>query len=199
MVRENPVLAGIQANIIRLEEQLAALQSQYTEAYPKNILIQKEIEKNRQILKREIKADIEGRSVDLLVLETRLKSLREMAGQHTRLVQKQLDYTQLWRSHEVLEEGYANILRDSQKAGLAQAMDASKLGSAEIIERAQVPRHPVGPTPLFFTLMGTGLGMVLGLALAFVLHYFDHTLKSVEEVEHYLHLPVLGAVPRRQS
>jgi polysaccharide biosynthesis transport protein len=197
LLKDNPLLAGIQGNIIRLEEQLAGLQSQYTEAFPKNILLRKEIERNRQILNREIKADMEGRSVDIRALETRLRGLREVAGRYIRLVQKHLDYAQLWRSHEVLEEGYQNILRDIQKAGLVQAMDASKLGSAEIIEKARVPESPVGPNPLLYALLGAGLGLLSGLALAFVLHYFDHTLKSAEEVERYLEIPVLGAVPRR--
>ena len=37
-------------------------------------------------------------------------------------------------------------------------------------------------------------GLVLGLGLVFVLYYFDRTIKTVEQVEVKIGLPVLGTV-----
>ncbi len=196
MIRENPILATIKENIIKLEGQLATLRSQYTDAYPKNVMIIKEIERNKQLFNKEIKADIDGRSVDMVALEARLKTLKEVVDQYAGLAQKQLDYSKLYRGYDVLEEGYQNLLRDIQQARIAQAMDTYKLANIEIIDRAQVPKNPVSPNILYNTLIGAVIGIFLGLGLAFVFDYFDHTLKSVEDVERYLNMPVLGSVPR---
>lgn len=197
MVRENPVLAAIKDNMVKLENQLATLRSQYTDVYPKNIMIMKEIERNKQLFNREIKADIDGRSVDMIALDARLKSYKEVVDLYSSLAQKQLDYSKLYRNYEVLEEGHMSLLRDIQQARITEAMDTYKLANIEVIDRAKVPRSPVSPNIILNTLIGAIIGLLLGLGLAFVLDYFDHTLKSVEEVEKYLNMSVLGSIPRQ--
>jgi uncharacterized protein involved in exopolysaccharide biosynthesis len=196
MFRENPVLAAVKENLIKLEGQLAGLQSRYTEACPKNTMILREIERNKQILNQEIKADMGGRSADMAALKARLESLKTIVDRYAGLAQKQLDYSKLYRAYEILEEGYQELLRNLQQARFAQAMDIYKLASIEIIDRAQVPKHPVSPNILYNTLIGGIIGILSGLGLALVFGYFDQTFKSAEEVERHLNMPVLGSVPR---
>jgi capsular polysaccharide biosynthesis protein len=43
------------------------------------------------------------------------------------------------------------------------------------------------------------LGAVLSVGIVFVIFYFDTTIKSAEEVENKLGLPVLGIVPKAKS
>jgi polysaccharide biosynthesis transport protein len=197
MFRENPVLAAVKENLIKLEGQLAGLQSRYGSACPKNQRIVREVERNKQILSQEIKADIEGRSADLAALRARLGSLKTIVDRYAGLAQKQLDYSKLYRAYEILEEGYQELLRDLQQARFAQAMDLYKLASIEIIDRAQVSKHPVSPNILYNTLIGGVIGILSGLGLALIFNTFDQTFKSVEEVERHLNMPVLGSVPRQ--
>lgn len=144
-----------------------------------------------------MKADIDGRFVDMVGLEARVKSLKETVDHYTSLAQKQLEYSRLYKNYEVLEEGYQDLLRDTQKARFSAAMDTYKLANIEIIDKARVPKNSVSPNIILNTLMGMLIGALLGLGLAFVFDYFDHTLKSVEDVERYLNLSVLGSVPRQ--
>jgi polysaccharide biosynthesis transport protein len=197
MFRENPVLANIKVNLIQLEGQLAGLHSRYGDACPKNTMIIKEIERNKQSLNQEVKADLEGRSAELAALEARLKSLKEIVDRYTGLAQKQLDYSKLYRAYEILEEGYQDLLRDLQQARIAQAMDTYKLASIEIIDRAQVPKNPVSPNILHNTLVGGVIGLLMGLGAALAFWYFEQTFKSAEDVEDLLNMQVLGSVPRR--
>lgn len=197
IVRENPVLAAIRDNIVKLEGQLATLRSQYTDIYPKNLMTIKEIERNKQLFNREVKADLDGRTVDIIALEARVKSLKETVEQYSALAQNQLNYSRIYRNYEILEEGYQNLLRDIQNARLSEAMDTYKLASMEIIDKAKAPKQPVSPDIPFNILMGGIIGLLLGLGLAFILDHFDHTLKSVEDVERYLKMPVLGSIPRQ--
>ena len=43
------------------------------------------------------------------------------------------------------------------------------------------------------------LGLVLGIGLAYFVEYMDTSLKSVEEAERFLGLPVLGVIPQKMK
>ncbi len=45
--------------------------------------------------------------------------------------------------------------------------------------------------------IAVGVGLVLALALAFLLEYFDRSLRDAADAETVLGVPVLGAIPRR--
>jgi len=197
LIRENPALANIKDNIARLQNQLSNLRSQYTDQFPKNVMLIKEIENNKKTLKQELDADLDGRSVDIIGLEAKIKSLKETVDHYTALAQKQLEYSRIYKNYEIVEEEYQNQVRDIQKAKTAEAMDTYKLASIEIIDRAKVPKRPVSPDILLNVLIGALLGILLGFGLAFLNDRFNHTLKSVEDVDRYLSLPILGSIPRR--
>ncbi|MGA3083386.1 MAG: Wzz/FepE/Etk N-terminal domain-containing protein [Thermodesulfobacteriota bacterium] len=197
LIRENLVLSSIKDNITKLQNQLANLRSQYTDQYPKNIMLLKEIENNKKILKQELDADLDGRYVDVIALEARIKSLKETVDQYTALAQKQLEYSRIYKIYDIENEQYQNLQRDIEKAKTAEAMETYKLASIEIIDRAKVPKSPVSPNIILNILIGAVIGLLLGLGLAFVLESFDHTLKSVEDVEWHLNMPVLGSIPRQ--
>ncbi|CAN5246634.1 YveK family protein [soil metagenome] len=64
-----------------------------------------------------------------------------------------------------------------------------------IFEQAKMPTVPVG-TNLESNLVVAGLfGLLAAVGLAVLLEYLDITIKSVEDAEHRLELPVLGAIP----
>ncbi|WP_059173407.1 YveK family protein [Bacillus sp. FJAT-27445] len=53
---------------------------------------------------------------------------------------------------------------------------------------------PVKPKPLLNVAIALIVGLMLGIGLAFLLEYFDNTIKSEQDVEKVLEMPVLGAV-----
>jgi Mrp family chromosome partitioning ATPase len=53
----------------------------------------------------------------------------------------------------------------------------------------------VRPKPMRRAVLGGLLGLVLGVALAFIAEAFDRRVRSEEELEQTLHLPLLGRVP----
>ena len=53
---------------------------------------------------------------------------------------------------------------------------------------------PIKPKPLLNIAIAMVVGLMAGVGLAFLLEYFDNTLKSEQDIERVLDLPVLGAV-----
>ena len=196
IIKENPLLMNIKSNIIKLENQLIALRSQYTDLYPKNRMVLKQLEQTQRLLKEEVKEDLEGRYVDLLALEARVNALKKVLDAYSDIMKEQVEFSRYYTKYKVLEDGYKNILKEIQKARMLETLDPQKVADIVVIDRAKVPVSPVSPKVLLNTFVGTVIGLLLGLGFAFIADYLDHTLKSPEDIERHLNISVLGTVPR---
>jgi succinoglycan biosynthesis transport protein ExoP len=102
--------------------------------------------------------------------------------------------------YEAKEElGQRKILRDK----LAMNIDATeielktpKLGSVDIMERAEANPEPVRPNKKLNIGLGLGIGLLIGLGLAFFIEYLDTSVKTIDDVERALQAPVLGVIPQ---
>ena len=70
-----------------------------------------------------------------------------------------------------------------------------KADNVQVIDQALVPQFPVKPRPMFNMAVAGVLGAMLGLGIILVREYFDDTIKTTEDIERYLQLPVLGTIP----
>ncbi|PYT71431.1 MAG: hypothetical protein DMG42_16550 [Acidobacteria bacterium] len=64
-----------------------------------------------------------------------------------------------------------------------------------VLDPPSLPTKPSFPKMLYFAGGGLGGGVVLGLAVLYLLMAMDNTLHTEKEVEMYLKLPVLGSLP----
>ncbi len=68
-----------------------------------------------------------------------------------------------------------------------------------IAEIAIPPEQPVAPRRLMTVVGALFLSTLFGMGLALFLEYLDDTIRTIEEVETYLQLPALAAIPRIDS
>ena len=61
------------------------------------------------------------------------------------------------------------------------------------------PATPNGPRVKLTALAGLVLGGVLGLVVVMGAAALDDSLKGRDDVQHYLHLPVIATIPRRRA
>jgi len=68
--------------------------------------------------------------------------------------------------------------------------------NVNILTPAEVPDDisPVKPKPLLNIAIAIVVGLMAGVGLAFLFEYLDNTLKTEEDIERYLDLPVLGVI-----
>ena len=69
-------------------------------------------------------------------------------------------------------------------------------GNVQIIERAEAPENPVSPNKVLNTIIGFMLGMMIAIGIAFLLEYMDNTVRSKDDLEKLLDIPVLGNIPK---
>lgn len=58
----------------------------------------------------------------------------------------------------------------------------------------QENQSPVSPNPPLNIAIAAAIGLLIGIGLAFLLDYLDNTVKTEQDIEKLLELPVLGAI-----
>ncbi|MFI8577879.1 YveK family protein [Rossellomorea aquimaris] len=70
--------------------------------------------------------------------------------------------------------------------------NVSILAKAEVGEK----QSPIKPKPVLNIAIAAVVGLMLGVGLAFLLEFLDNTIKTEQEVEKLLGVPVLGSITR---
>lgn len=72
-------------------------------------------------------------------------------------------------------------------------------GNVQVIQKPQLPEHPVSPNKKLNILIAFVLGFMVGVGIVLLMEYLDNTFKSREELEKTLDLPIIGAIPDYDS
>ncbi|HYG57418.1 MAG TPA: Wzz/FepE/Etk N-terminal domain-containing protein [Symbiobacteriaceae bacterium] len=70
-----------------------------------------------------------------------------------------------------------------------------KVENVSVVDAAQVPVSPIKPRPLMNTAIAVVLGAMAAAGLAFLLEYMDTSLRTADDVDRRLGLPVVGMIP----
>ena len=76
-----------------------------------------------------------------------------------------------------------------------------RIDNITILSKAELPETPapVKPQPVLNIAIALVVGLMLGVGVAFLLEYLDNTIKSEQDIEKLLELPVLGVVTKITS
>ncbi|MBP9839097.1 MAG: polysaccharide biosynthesis tyrosine autokinase, partial [Proteobacteria bacterium] len=106
--------------------------------------------------------------------------------------QYSVEYNILQREYDSLKELYQNVLRQLQELMISSAGTVSNI---YVSDYAAIPQTTSGPYRGLIMTLGLGLGLLFGVITAVMLHLFDNTIKSSDDMQSLLRLPVLGIVP----
>jgi receptor protein-tyrosine kinase len=82
-----------------------------------------------------------------------------------------------------------------EKYETLRILESMQDGGFTLAARATVPEGPFTPQPLRNLILAVVVGLVLGIALAFLLEYLDKRIKDEKTLEQALGVPVLARVP----
>src|SRR5262249_54335224 len=103
-----------------------------------------------------------------------------------------IGYLELARQAETDRSLYESVLRQIKETNLKKD---SQTTAVSIIEHSSIPRFPVSPSipkSIMFGLLG---GLAVGLLFVYISNVVDRSIKTVDQAETLLSLPVLSAVP----
>lgn len=93
----------------------------------------------------------------------------------------------------------ADIANHTAEVFMETVQDIMKVENVQVIDVAQVSKNPVSPRPLLNIAIAGVLGFMVGVFIAFLREYLDNTIKTPEDIEKYLGVPVLGMIPKEDN
>ena len=76
-----------------------------------------------------------------------------------------------------------------------EVKDIYNLENVSIVDKAVLAKDPYNINIIKESIIYIALGVVLSCGVIFVIYYFDNTIKSIDQVEKHLGVPVIGTVP----
>ncbi len=191
----------------QLEEKYADLKSQYVDAlsqygvkHPKVERLQSQVDEIQSLIERERQRMVERIRNDYMAALGRerlltaavVKEKAEVGDLSQLLIQHNL----LKREFETNQQLYDSLLQRLKDATVSAGLRATNI---HVIDQARPPRVPIRPQKLLNILIGLTVGLVLGIAVAFVQEAVDNTIKSIDDAERVAQAPALTVVPLHRS
>jgi len=99
--------------------------------------------------------------------------------------------------YQSAKQSYDEILKKKNDAETVVGVEANAQGETiRVQDPANIPQSPVAPKRGLLTLLGTGIGLFLGLLLAGIFEAPRiFRIQNIQDAKHYTGLPVLASVP----
>lgn len=113
----------------------------------------------------------------------------------TELARKRIEEDRLVREVERLKKTSETLATKGTETQIAKSRDLGDT-SVVVVSEASTPINPIKPNKMLNMAIAMVLGLMVFTLLAFILEYLDNTLKTPEDIEKELQLPVLGLIPK---
>jgi succinoglycan biosynthesis transport protein ExoP len=146
---------------------------------------------------REIVNSIKSRYEAAVARENNLRrSYEQQRGTTTQQTRDQIGMLQMSQELET-DKQHLNTLLQKQKELSVGGDD--RANEVSVSSYARFPKDAIGPPRLRNILIAFILSLVAGIGLAFLLDFLDDSVKSLEDVDRYLHVPALALIPASRN
>jgi capsular exopolysaccharide synthesis family protein len=191
------MVGNLNEQISVINQQLTQLKEKYREGHPEVQKAQAQLAELRKTRDARF-----GQIVDALRAEYAQLEKRETEFRNAIEGQKSQAATQSRKASELeilkKEEQSATSLYEVllQKLNETDIASSIRNNNVSVVEKASAPPSPVRPAKRRIAALALALGLALGIGLVFARDYLDNTVKGPEDIERYLHLDLLAAVPK---
>jgi len=193
---QNALIDSLYTQLLDADMELSRMTKVYKHKHPKVIKVQDTIDKTKKRLYDEVKKEVENLKAERSVLFEKEKTLQatiaDFESEALETNRKALKYNILERTRETNKNLYDILLSKVRESNISENVDVSNI---RIVEEAVAPGMPVRPNKVRNLMLGIAFGLMTGMALAFFREYLDRSLKTDEDVQRYLGLPVLSIIP----
>ncbi len=199
-IQQDEAYSDAKTKLADQEALVATLSRTFKPKYPKLIVANRELEDQRLALKEAVldaAGRIDGAHKNAQAREEGLvTALREAEKRALDLQDLAIQYNSLVRDKKTDEAIYDSVLLRIKEAGISADNKGSQV---QLAETASIPGAPSGGSRSMRVVVSTVFGCVLAFAIVLFFYFSDSSLKTVDETESYLRLPVLGAVPKEKG
>lgn len=195
-VVDSPNYRSLQQKLSDLQARVAQIVPPLTEANPRVIHLRSQIREVKANLAQERSAGT-GMMTNEYIAAVHREALLTAAYQALKAdvsnqLSKASQVSLLRREVDSEQQLYQTLLQRAREAGFASALHASTI---RIVDAARKPKIPIAPRRGVAMGVGLLLGSFLGIGLAFFKDRTYEVLRMPGDVQRYLHVEELGAIP----
>jgi uncharacterized protein involved in exopolysaccharide biosynthesis len=213
----NEVGSSMRTQLFSLQLREKELLGRLLENHPEVLRVRQQIANAREALAREEKdretvttgpsKTYEDAQAALLRQETEIVSLRARADEVRRqrdrerealqaLNRNEVTVARLQRDVELQTTAYRKYAENLEQAEIDQSLEADRISNINVVQPATYDDDPVRPRPVLYLVLALVVALLAAFGVAVLAENLDRSLKTAEEVEAVLGLPVLASVPR---
>lgn len=197
-VMDSSLIQSLKADISRLEGKLREAGGNLGKNHPQYQRMQAELNALRGSLREETRkiAASYGTSVD--VGQDRAGLLKQLiASQKQKIFQLQTERDEarvLEAEVASAQKAYDTVAEQYTQTSLE---GKSTQTNVSVLTAAEPPLRPSAPQPVLYTIIAAVLGTFIGLGVAFLMEMVDRRIRTIEDVEVGMGLPVLAVINRQ--
>jgi len=199
----NPAINTLKLRLLELELKRTQLLSKYNKESVVLESVKEEIVKTKKELSNEINNVVNSLQIDLSALQAKKASLEEAKNRYSARLRQlsdiELVYKRLQRELNIKNELYISLLGKQAETSMTETIEKDLLVKVRIIDPAKVPLMPIKPNKILNAILGCIVGVMSGIGGAFLREYWDHSLKTVDEIKRFTEIPVLATVPKAKG
>lgn len=130
---------------------------------------------------------------DIIDVRAQIAEIKDILARHPGL---ELKLTQLSRAVQTNAQLHSLLNQRFEEARIAEA---EKISGVTVVSPARVPGGAISPRTKSNTMIAVVVGLLLGLVTAFVKENLDTSIATIEEVEDFLQIPILGVIPEIET
>lgn len=134
--------------------------------------------------------------INLNIAQAKVNSYQTIVDDYNKkmsnLPDAELELARLERNYQIDEKIHALLTEKYEDAKVAEQ---AKMGNVRVIERAVMPKDPIKPKKKMNILIGFVIGLGLGIGAAMALNSMDTKIRTLDDVERFVKVPVFGTIP----
>lgn len=211
--------AELERMVAEAQNQLTALQMRYTNQHPQVVTQQEQLAELRarlaEVRRRgdtatsdepnpayeNLRAQLLQAEAELQVLQAQREQLVERSNRLRTITAQLPTYearlARLTEEQTALQTTYDSLLQRKQVLELNKSFEQGRnTGRFDIRRAGAVPLQPVRPNRLKFVVLGFLAGLFIGISLALLAEYLDHSIRTPDDLRRYVDAPLLAVLPR---
>ena len=213
-IADSPAIQQYKTQLAQLEATKASYVGKYTDEHPKMQEINNQINSAKASLDEEISNIVSQQAPSsntvqqgllankfkdeaaIAVAQSKKTALDQMDAQNdafiASLAEKDLGFVRVKRDVDVANEIYVMLAKRLEEAKVAEVMVPNEV---QVVDWGTLPEKPIKPRKVLIMAIMTLLGLIVGMGTVIIQSLMYRKIRTAEDVEKELGLPVLGMIP----
>lgn len=198
-MRTIPSIIELEKSVVPLLLQRSALSKTFTPTSREYKDINTQIEMIRGEIRNEIRKAFETERLELkskkVKKESLKKKIKEIYMEASLLKEKESVLKDLIRQADMHKINYKLYASKTENSRVYSEKKKQNLSNVTIADYPSISKNPVAPKKLLLLFLSTFFGLIAAIIVPFILESLDQKLKTIDDVEKILSLPVISSFP----